>query len=862
MQITNISRKEWIMIPNVSVIIPTYNRKHLILDALAQLKQQTLKEIEFIIIDDGSDDNSYDLLYKETKQDKRFIILKQEHQGPSIARNKGLLKAHGQYIGFFDIDDKIPNNYFSDLYHIADKQKADIVYTSYNSIPHRCKSAVTRADRIKSLRNGAIWDKLYKRELITNNHIQFAEGLYTADNLWCVQTFSYAEKVVLVNSPSYLYDLHPDSIGKDKTKINKRKNDIFTVISLIKLFCESVGYTAEETDILIRFLRKSYDCYPSDKKYSKKLYQTLGIKYTRLDIGKSLKIKMFLLKLVRFFHIISKEKYKERRYISLIGVSSLFDKNWYLEQNPDVKAKKISAASHYFKYGWKEGRNPSQLFDGNRYLTDNADVTFYGICPLVHYLTNGEKEGRGYVSISGQSYCGVIPIQKKKNIFLQKVHETLTYPLRVKDECEDLKEAIQIKSQTTASAPSSTEDNVAVQFVTYHPEHVSESSKTIIVKNAEGNPDTTAEIIIQNQINYTPKVSVIIPVYNVEQYLRECLDSIVNQTLKDIEVICVDDGSTDSSLDILKEYAKKDNRITIITQKNLYAGVARNAGLTVAKGEYLSFLDSDDFFELTLFEETYNIAQKEKSEIVFYKYTYYDDKSQTKEREAGISTKYTDKQIYTIKTKKLKNDLFRICEHTPWNKLINRELVTKEKIYFQSLKSSNDTYFAFLVLACSKKISLYYKSLLYYRYDREGSLVKNRDKFPFGFYYAYTGLHHALEEKNLYATYKKTFLTSFLCTSLWTISKTDLAQKDVKNLIRDKIIPEYKIFGKNRRMITKSLLRKLTKALSLDNAAYKDYRPSILGDISAYIFLPYYFLQLSYLHNKYRLVQHKSNKTI
>ena len=120
--------------------------------------------------------------------------------------------------------------------------------------------------------------------------------------------------------------------------------------------------------------------------------------------------------------------------------------------------------------------------------------------------------------------------------------------------------------------------------------------KVITVQNAEGEPETQAEILIQNKIGYTPKVSVIIPVYNVEEYLRECLDSIVKQTLREIEIICVDDGSTDNSLEILKEYAKKDNRITVITQKNLHAGVARNAGLAVAKGEYLSFLDSDDFF--------------------------------------------------------------------------------------------------------------------------------------------------------------------------------------------------------------------------------------------------------------------------
>ena len=93
------------------------------------------------------------------------------------------------------------------------------------------------------------------------------------------------------------------------------------------------------------------------------------------------------------------------------------------------------------------------------------------------------------------------------------------------------------------------------------------------------------------------KVSVIIPVYNVEPYLKQCMDSVVGQTLKDIEIICVDDGSTDNSLDILREYAAEDSRIQIIEQKNAGAGAARNNGMRYATGKYLSFLDSDDFFE-------------------------------------------------------------------------------------------------------------------------------------------------------------------------------------------------------------------------------------------------------------------------
>ena len=155
---------------------------------------------------------------------------------------------------------------------------------------------------------------------------------------------------------------------------------------------------------------------------------------------------------------------------------------------------------------------------------------------------------------------------------------------------------------------------------------MTDNKNIITVKNAEGDPDTIAEIIIQNKIDFEPKVSVIIPVYNVEEYLRECLDSVVNQTLKEIEIICVDDGSTDSSLDILKEYAEKDNRITVMKQANLHAGVARNAGLSVAKGEYLSFLDSDDFFEKDMLEKMFLKVSSNLSDVIVCSNNLWDDK--------------------------------------------------------------------------------------------------------------------------------------------------------------------------------------------------------------------------------------------
>ena len=97
-----------------------------------------------------------------------------------------------------------------------------------------------------------------------------------------------------------------------------------------------------------------------------------------------------------------------------------------------------------------------------------------------------------------------------------------------------------------------------------------------------------------------PIVSVIIPVYNAEKFLKQCLNSVISQTLKEIEIICVDDGSTDNTNAILKAFSEKDQRITVIHQQNAGAGAARNNGLRRAKGKYLSFLDADDFFEKTM----------------------------------------------------------------------------------------------------------------------------------------------------------------------------------------------------------------------------------------------------------------------
>ncbi len=126
-----------------------------------------------------------------------------------------------------------------------------------------------------------------------------------------------------------------------------------------------------------------------------------------------------------------------------------------------------------------------------------------------------------------------------------------------------------------------------------------------------------------------PQVSIIVPIYNVEKHLCECVDSIINQTLKDIEIILVDDGSPDNSGKIADEYAAKDNRITVIHQQNKWLGGARNTGLKIAKGEYLACIDADDYIAPDFCEKLYGFANDNNCDITVFSFSLFNDKGET-----------------------------------------------------------------------------------------------------------------------------------------------------------------------------------------------------------------------------------------
>lgn len=137
----------------------------------------------------------------------------------------------------------------------------------------------------------------------------------------------------------------------------------------------------------------------------------------------------------------------------------------------------------------------------------------------------------------------------------------------------------------------------------------------------------------ENQI----KLTVIIPCYNVEKYLRQCLDSVINQTLKEIEIICVNDGSTDRTQKILEEYSKKDDRILVINKPNGGLSSARNAGMEKMQGEYIAFLDSDDWVDLEFYEKLYNAAKTNNADCAIGKTFLYHNESDIRDCLANMT---------------------------------------------------------------------------------------------------------------------------------------------------------------------------------------------------------------------------------
>lgn len=255
-----------------------------------------------------------------------------------------------------------------------------------------------------------------------------------------------------------------------------------------------------------------------------------------------------------------------------------------------------------------------------------------------------------------------------------------------------------------------------------------------------------------------PKISVVMPVYNTEQYLNESISAILNQTFEDFELILVNDGSTDNSLKIMEEFAQKDSRIKIIDLKeNGGAGNARNVGINHIRGKYTIFTDSDDVMYPQMLEKLYNYAQQNNLDVticlpevfhvpdnIFVPYEIVDSKT-------GLNYNLLRQRGLTVFSyKDLPNEFLLLIRKYVWNKLIRTSLIKDNDLQFDNIAHHNDSYFITMALVLAKRIGYITDRLYLYRYARNNASSVDEIDDIRSLYFTFSKIRQGLQKYGVY----------------------------------------------------------------------------------------------------------------
>ena len=255
------------------------------------------------------------------------------------------------------------------------------------------------------------------------------------------------------------------------------------------------------------------------------------------------------------------------------------------------------------------------------------------------------------------------------------------------------------------------------------------------------------------------KVTVVMPIYNAYEYLRPALDSIITQTLTELELICVDDGSTDRSLHVLTEYQKADDRIRIITENNAGPSLARNKGLARARGEFVIFMDADDFCEPTMLEKLYDLAVREDLDIAIAKYDVYNNKKAKFEPNIACDHGELFNGGRIVSTSEFPDHIFQCTTAYVWNKLYRHSFLKDKGLSFDpELRVFEDTYFVMTSLSLASRVGKVEEILFHHRVYSEQAKPKLFKKYYRQVPVIYTRIKDFLMSHGMYIPLYQSYL--------------------------------------------------------------------------------------------------------
>ena len=671
---------------SVSIIVPVCNVQKYLRQCLNSLTDQTLQDIQIICIDDGSTDDSLEIMKEFALQDPRIDIISKPNAGYGHTMNCGLKAARGEYVGIVESDDFAELDMFENLYALAKQYDVDVIKSNYfqyltGSDPAKgpvvenlseCEYGTVFCpldDQNIFLTQPAIWSALYRREFLENKKIRFLEtpGASFQDTSFNFKVFSLAKKVFLTKKPYLHYRID---------------NDNSSVKSLKKVFC-----ICDEYQHIWDFARSHLEVLDS-LKYRIPQIQFGGYVWNLERLTPRLQYQ-FYEKIVEEYtklkrkHLIRKEYFDDIAWEKIQGILSNPNQYFVKHYGPiEVETTYLVVVKNHPWKSFKKFADKFRSFISNEseayfYTTDSKilkdhdysryidsmpnfhvcdeELTHAPIPELNHQMIRGEqccvlelggpewdsksssqllallKEG---IAVNNALVNNAWAVGMWKTSKLAQLDLPIILPLLFfgfyldSDDSADSRvlptwicnESFEQESRATKGGYLASYENLKKLYNYWKKSplqdrnaftvfgalwlHMREVYNNLEYEDRQSNVRPSAKdfspFIVRgassrSELN-SPTVSVIIPVYNAESYLSTCLKSVLSQKNVSLEVVCVDDGSTDNSLKILDAMAVEDNRIIVVSQLNGGAGAARNSGISFATGDYFIFIDPDDLF--------------------------------------------------------------------------------------------------------------------------------------------------------------------------------------------------------------------------------------------------------------------------
>ena len=744
----------------LSIIVPIYNAENELKNTLDSIINQTmdLNDIEVIMVNDCSTDNSKQIIeeYCQKYDNFKSIHLDENTGSPSIPRNVGIKNASSEYILFLDADDTLVETACDFLYDTITGEDVDLVsgylyeldengqeyiFTYWwtkiiddDKFPYRKMKEILESEELYKFQFDDIhqsprwildygfYNKIYKKSLILENDIYFPNIDGAEDAVFLFNYLLHSKGIIFANRPVTLYNLHREgSLSKSKS--------LKTLSIRMKAYW-SMYDLALENDFKEEFVKVLLS---AKLQYWLRAHVFNAFHLLNDEITDVLKDNKFL-----FDECIKYDADFYDEYYEI--VKCIYDGD-YEEAIRMINQKRAenSGFSNSFIISADDENQVRDILDSN-FNFENSELIFADSDVSEDLVKEVPDEFNVKFLPAGQNFRKeAIENSLGRNIIFidskSQLNDT-TYKLSKIRINNDLDFAFAHDSDKNINSEELKGDDCL--SIIYEREFLQNE-----LQDCEGDLLNDAlkksynfraidinslDEIYSNQENC--KVSVIMPVYNAERYLEESIDCILNQSLRDIELICVDDGSEDRSLDILQKVAEEDKRMHFYCQNHSGGGAARNFALNKATGKYLYFMDSDDLIKLNALEELYGKIEATTVDFVICQSVVYDS-----DKDEYINRPYFDmEQIYNI----VGDEVFHYRDLgtkvtsfsvTPWGKLFNREFALSTGARFGEGLIFHDHFFFWEVLFNSEKILFYKKQLCIYRIHSKSSTESKDHRF-------------------------------------------------------------------------------------------------------------------------------------